>query len=460
VTGGSPQEICKADNPNGVNWEANGDIVFGQGAQGIFRVSSNGGSPQRIVTMDEGQVAHGPQMLPGNRVLFTLLEGGDFLWSDAKIVVQSLDTRERRVIFRGGTDARYVAPNHLLYVTNATLVAAPFDVSSLAMGDPVATVPDVAESSNNGSGAAHYALSAGGTLVYVKGRFRAVPRSLLAWVDRRGQELIIPVEPGPYVQPRVSPDGKRVAVGLRDREGNIALIDLERPRLDPLTNIRGLAVSPIWRNAQEVLFAVTRGGNADVWSQVAGGHEPARQLTDAPDPEIPTSVSSDGTTAVISDPNGGALKTLSLIGEPTVRKIDDERGGQGEISPDGRCLAYEARSSVYVRSMDASETPRQVSMEGASQPTWGPDGSELFFVSPAGGLLRAPARTRPACTVGSPQSFISGPYLWSIPSFGGVRFYHIAPDGQRFLLLKPVSEQPPVPRSIVVVQRWFQEWTR
>jgi hypothetical protein len=181
--------------------------------------------------MDRGQVAHGPQILPGNRVLFTLLEGNDLLWSDAKIVVQSLETRERRVLFRGGTDARYVPPNHLLYVTNGTLAAAPFDLSTLAIGSPAGSVRDVAESSNIATGAAHYGVSATGTLVYVRGSFRTVPRSLLAWLDRHGRESVIGVEPGPYVQPRVSPDGKRVAVGLREREQNIAIIDLERPRL-------------------------------------------------------------------------------------------------------------------------------------------------------------------------------------------------------------------------------------
>jgi Tol biopolymer transport system component len=332
-------------------------------------------------------------------------------------------------------------------------------VATLAIGDPVATVPDVAESSNNVSGAAHYGLSANGTLVHLKGSFRAVPHSLLAWVDRHGGESVLAVEPRPYVQPRVSPDGKRIAVGLRDREQNIAIVDLERPRVEPLTDVRGRVTSPVWRNRQEVLFGLARAGNADLWAQIVPKSEPPRQLTDAPYGEIPTSVSSDGATVVTWDPNVGALRTLSLAGEPNVRMIVD--GGparNGEISPDSRCLAYEAGDRVYVRPLGSTGMAEQVSTEGGLQPAWGPDGSELFYVSPTGGLVRTPARTQPACKTGAPQSFINGPYVWSIPSFEGARFYDIAPDGRRFLLLKPVSEQPPVPKSIVVVQNWFQEW--
>ena len=129
------------------------------------------------------------------------------------------------------------------------------------------TVPDVAETSNNASGAAHYSLSANGTLAYLRGMFRAVPRSLLAWVDREGRESVIAIEPGPYVEPRVSPDGTRIAVSIRDRETNVALIDLEPARLSLLTNIRGRATSPVWRSAEEVLFGLARAGNADLWSQ-------------------------------------------------------------------------------------------------------------------------------------------------------------------------------------------------
>jgi hypothetical protein len=168
------------------------------------------------------------------------------------------------------------------------------------------------------------------------------------------------------------------------------------------------------------------------------------------------SVSSDGATVVVQEPNRSEMRTLSLLGDHPVRAIGP--GSNAEISPDGKCLAYERKQQVYVRRLDENAPAELVSPDGGLQPTWGPDGSELFYVSLTGGLVRAPARTQPTCKIGAPQPFINGPYLWSIPSFGGVRFYHIAPDGQRFLLLKPVSEQAPTPRSIVVVQNWFQEW--
>ena len=153
ITGGAPFPLCAAENPWGVSWTSDNTILYGQseegagtGAAGIWRVSSEGGKPEHVVKVEAGQIAHGPQLLPGGRaILFTLVaRRGE--WDTAQIVVQSLDSGRRDVVVERGADARYVPTGHLVYALDGTLLAVPFDVTRLTVtGDAVPLVEDVAQ---------------------------------------------------------------------------------------------------------------------------------------------------------------------------------------------------------------------------------------------------------------------------------------------------------------------------
>jgi hypothetical protein len=59
--------------------------------------------------------------------------------------------------------------------------------------------------------------------------------------------------------------------------------------------------------------------------------------------------------------------------------------------------------------------------------------------------------------IGRPTELFRGAYV--APVLGGVRQYHVAPDG-RFLMLKDVAAQNPgdaLPPQVVLVQNWFEE---
>ena len=102
ITGGSPVVLCAAQNPWGASWAGDNTIFYAQGAAGIWRVSGDGGKPENVIKVDSGQVAHGPQPLPGGRaILFTQARPNDG-WDSAQIVVWSLDTGIRRVVVEGG----------------------------------------------------------------------------------------------------------------------------------------------------------------------------------------------------------------------------------------------------------------------------------------------------------------------------------------------------------------------
>ena len=215
VNGGAPIVLCASAGPLGASWASDDTILYGQGPGGIWRVSATAGStPENLVKLNAGERAHGPQLLPGGRaVLFTLAQAGES-WDDAQIVVQSLDGGARQVVVPGGTDARYLPTGHLVYALRGSLLALPFDVGRLEVtGGPVPLVDEVAQSLGHASGAAQFAVSGDGTLVYVPSSSLSMAATSTVLLGRpdgaRGASLCCP--PGLYLAPRLSPDGGRVA---------------------------------------------------------------------------------------------------------------------------------------------------------------------------------------------------------------------------------------------------------
>jgi serine/threonine-protein kinase len=216
ISGGAAVTLCAIDSPYGATWRDDGTIIFGGGGQGIFGVADSGGTPEALISLDSetGEFAHGPQLMPdGRSVLFTLgrlgtISGGNY-WNVAQIVIQDLETGERRVVVDGGTDARYLPTGHLVYALSGTLLAVPFDVDRLAAtGAPTPLVGDVRHA--GASGGANFAISETGSLAYMSAD--VVGRRTLVWVDREGREEVLPAEPGLYFYPRLSPDGSRIAI--------------------------------------------------------------------------------------------------------------------------------------------------------------------------------------------------------------------------------------------------------
>ena len=116
----------KAVNPWGASWGDDDIIYYGQGPEGIWRVSAAGGTPEQVIKVKVGEIAHGPNRLPGGKwVLFTVLPAGVGSWNRAQIVMQSLDTGERVVLVDGGRDARYLTTGHLVYGLNGYIVKSP-----------------------------------------------------------------------------------------------------------------------------------------------------------------------------------------------------------------------------------------------------------------------------------------------------------------------------------------------
>ena len=136
----------------------------------------------------------------------------------------------------------------------------------------------------------------------------------------------------------------------------------------------------------------------------------------------------------------------------------------GEISPDGRWLAYQSNESgqneIYVRPFPEVNSGRwQVSTKGGTQPLWARNGQELFYVAPDGTLMHVAVERGPAWRNGTPAKLFDNTYAWALPGFVG-RSYDISADGRCFLAIKAASQQTGAPSNLVVVQNWFEELKR
>src|SRR5262249_13189685 len=157
-----------------------------------------------------------PQLInDGKDVLFTVTtETGADRWDKAQVVVQSLRSGQRKVVWSGGNAAEYLASGHLVFAVGSTLMAIAFDPEKLEVHDgPVPVLEGVTRAQIG----IQFAFSKEGSSIYVPGGSNQ-PGGVqgdrtLAFVDRNGKVERLGVPPRPYYHPRISPDGKRLVVG-------------------------------------------------------------------------------------------------------------------------------------------------------------------------------------------------------------------------------------------------------
>ena len=212
LAGGAPTVITRhAGRPQGAAWSDEGTIVFAT-TEGLYRVSADGGDPQLLKAPDRSrnELLYGwPEFLPGGgAVMFTIASDGE---PRMRIATLDLATREVRPAWAGGSFARRAPSGQFIFASGTALRAITFDLDSRQASN-AATIPDIEVSYASDNGAADFALSATGTLVFLApsgaGAFA------LEWIDRTGRREPLAVAPGSYFYPRISPDGTRVALDV------------------------------------------------------------------------------------------------------------------------------------------------------------------------------------------------------------------------------------------------------
>jgi serine/threonine protein kinase/Tol biopolymer transport system component len=478
--GGMPATLADAPVARGASWSPDGTIVFSPSVtSGLVRVPDGGGKVETLTTPDasSGQRTHRwPEVLPdGKTVLFLIGKlTSPTYFDDSQVAALSVETGKYQVVLEHTAMARYAATDsggYIVYAHAGDLYAVPFDAQRLQVtGRATSVVEGVTEVVSNG--AAHFALSRNGSLIFSPGG--PVNReSNLIWMDRKGDEHAIAAPVRPYAIASLSPDGQRAATetystsagSLRD----IGIYDFARNTLTRLT-FTGDNEVPIWTpDGKRVAYYSARSQNPGIYWGPADGSQPPELLTPMTSNGAPTSFSPDGKFLAyvqLGAQTATDIWVLPLEGDRKPHPFAQEPFNEGwaSFSPDGRWLAYMSdetgQDEIYVRPFPGPGGKWQVSNGGGNYPIWAKSGRELFYIN-GDKLMSVPIETRLTFSAGTPQLvFEKAPLLASL-AFGLGPFYSlpfdVAPDGQRFLLIK---HSLLAPTQINVVLNWFEELKR
>jgi serine/threonine-protein kinase len=458
INGGTAVTLADGALPAGASWISEGTIGLGDFRAPILQVPAAGGATRPLTRLQGGAAGQTwPEFLPGGTAVFFATGTAD----KPQIAVQSLATGEQRNLV-SGIQPRYAISGQLIYAQGGTLMAVAFDPQRLQIiGAPVPMVQDVAESPIYfGS---QYSISDSGSLAYISGGAQAIQRRLV-WVGHDGTEQLLPAPPRSYENPRLSPDGRRIAVDV-DRQ--IWIYDLARDSLSRLTFEGSLNRNPVWTpDGKRIVFQSDKETvEYNLWWQLADGSGGLQRLTTSDYNNVPRSFSPDGQLLAFHENNPKTNKDIWVLRmsdrkmEPFLQTPFIE--GAPAFSPDGHWLAYvsneSGRPEVYVQPYPGPGGKWQVSTEGGTEPAWNRNGRELFFRS-GNKMMAADVATQPSFSAGKPRLLFERPYLRSdFPLVGTA--YDVSTDGQRFLMVKE-TEQASSATQINIVQNWFEELKR
>jgi serine/threonine protein kinase len=472
LRGGPATALCDAPIPHGGSWASDDTIIYAPNlGSGLMRISSAGGTPQTLTTTDSKaqELSHRwAQVLPGNKfVLFTIQAMTQTTYDDARIAVLSLETGSWRTLIEGGSYARYVPSGHIVYAHAGALMAVPFDLARMQIIGLPAAVQEGVITTAATSGGAEYDVAESGLLAYVPGSARPPDRTLV-WVDRQGLSKELPAPLNVYYTPRISPDGKHLAVMmLSGGPENIWIYEFGRNTLMRFS-FEGSGATPLWTpDGGRILYRTRMPSFSFRWKQADGSGTDEMLLgKDFDDPSAtPFSVSPDGKTLLFGrhSPVGAAgVYALSLDGSGKIQPFLQATFNQSnaQFSPDGRWVVYmsneSGRDEVYVQPYPGPGGKWMISTGGGSYALWARNGHEIFFRS-EDKMMSVPVETQPSFKAGTPRLlFQSGGF---IGSYFGVGNYDVAPDGQHFLMLKE-KEAPPTSKELNIVMNWTDELKR
>ncbi|MGA7793131.1 MAG: protein kinase [Candidatus Acidiferrales bacterium] len=475
VSGGAAVTLGGAVFAMGGSWSSRGTIVFAPTATSpLLQASDAGGAPQPLTHLEKGDAGHGwPEFLPGGKAV---LFGAGTTAASSQVAIQSIATGERRNLF-GGMKPRYAASGHLIFAQSGTLMAVSFDPQRLEIkGTPVPVVEGVAYSANLAS--SQYSISDNGSLIYLSGGTQGTQQRLV-WVDRKGAEQPLAAPARVYRQPRLSHDGRRVAVTVDEQGSQIWLYDLSRGTLTRLTFEGNRNTDAAWTpDGKRIAFESNKEGPQNIFWQLADGSGGLERLTTNDYPHYLLSWSSDGQLLSFVELNPATGRDIWVLrmGDPSASSGQVPSAGSGQVrkvqpflrtpfdetspqfSPDGRWLAYisneSGRYEVYVQPYPGPGGKWQISTEGGTEPVWNPNGRELFYRSGNNKMMAVEIATQPGFVAGTPRMLFEGQYAPAPLTFPN---YDVSPDGQRFLMLKPVEQAESALTQINVVLNWFEE---
>jgi Tol biopolymer transport system component/predicted Ser/Thr protein kinase len=464
--GGEPLPICDVTIGRGGVWMSDHRILYGSLTAGLFVVPDSAGTPLSLTTPDtsRGEISHRwPQVLPGGRFLYWVQSGkadtqGIYAASLARPTeAKMLVSANANGLFAPGGDGR----GYLLWLRGGTLVAREFDLVTLTLTGETHQIADPVTSVSI-TNQMNVAVSAGGLLLY-----SAInkPRQF-TWIDRAApgkKPLDVIGEPGEYGAFRLSPDRRRIAA-TRDRPGgpDICLLEVERGVANPFTFPPDSFIYPIWSpTGLAVLF--TSYSTRNLYRKDSDGAGAERRLTQSPNSQYAADWSGDGRWILYWEiaPNTQRdlwVQPMTPEGEPAtdakprryLSTAANESWGRFSPEPSPHWVAYQSDESgpfeVYIDAFPQPRGKKRISTAGGTYPLWGPEGRELFYVSPDSKVMVVDLKvTADSVKPSAPRE------LFPLPAVDmGYSAYDVTPDGQRFLVLATPEHGASQPLTVIV----------
>ena len=474
LEGGTATTICAMKStigPYGAVWGAGDVIVFGDEFSGrLMRVPAGGGTPVPVTAAPAVFRRHAaPSFLPdGKHLLFSDVSSIDI--AESRLMVQSLDGGEPRLVLESATDGRVLPSGQLAFVRLGSLMIAPFDAARAeTKGNAVVAMGGVMQSGMRGrlgaenTAAGMFAVSSLGSLAVIRGPLTGSVQSPLIWATRDGRvSTAEPAAGGPVggrLWTRISPDGSRASIGIQTptrRESWIAdwTRDVWTACPDCATAYGATAWSPDGRQLligiQDRLATHALDGSAPDQVLV---QEPGRTL-------VPIAWRADGRTVYgsTSDLTSFEVKLLEPRAKTGTVVVPLGVAAEPDLSPDGRWLAYTSSTSeIIVQAFPGPGARTSISAGSASNASWSADGRTLYYLGrpePGGvssTMMAVDIVVGAGVTAGRARELFRRP---ESQRCGVGRCYDVSPDGQRFLLRDRTSARRETVARMDLILHW------
>jgi eukaryotic-like serine/threonine-protein kinase len=461
ASGGPPQTLADASLGRGGSWNREGVILFVPNSREVVhRVSASGGEASPVTKLDAGasEVSHRwPVFLPDGRRFLYLAQNSPGAGEKNGIYAASLDGGERKLLFNANSNVVYAPPGYLLSHRDRTLLARPFDPKSLRFTDEAFPIAEDVQYFATFAQAV-FAASDQGLLAYQTGVSGG--QTQLTLLDRAGKPAGTVGAPGHLATPRMSNDGRRVAVRILDPQsvGDIWIYDLERNTRTRFTFDPSDDFGPLWsHDDSRVLFSAARKSPGDIYQRDSAGTAKEEPLLSSNAFKMALDWSPDGRVLLLQVDNPRMPTQMDLWtysaadgkATPFLQSAFNET--MGRFSPDGRWIAYVSNESgkeeVYVVPFPGPGGEWQISTAGGRAPIWTRGGREIVYQAPGDEIMAVEVRAAPTFQAGIPKALFKT-HLRPPP---GAQF-DVTPDGERFLVNLRPDEQVSDPMTLV--QNW------